>query len=198
MSYGTSAWRPWVLDEAQSYRCFQTAFELGFNFFDTADMYSRGVSEEVTGRAVREYSSRDQTIIATKAYYPTGDGPNDRGLSRKHLFDAIDSSLRRLGTDYIDLFQIHRWDSETPIEEIQGRKPVRVKSKTPLLSVALAMKEGSRGAAIVEDNEGKLAGIFTERHLVTKVDHSSQAWLDQSVDEVMDPNPKTIEKKGPE
>ena len=117
MSYGTSAWRPWVLDEAQSYRCFQTAFELGFNFFDTADMYSRGVSEEVTGRAVREYSSRDQTIIATKAYYPTGDGPNDRGLSRKHLFDAIDSSLRRLGTDYIDLFQIHRWDSETPIEE---------------------------------------------------------------------------------
>jgi CBS domain-containing protein len=84
--------------------------------------------------------------------------------------------------------------TETPIEEIQGRKPVRVKSKTPLLSVVLAMKEGSRGAAIVEDNEGKLAGIFTERHLVTKVDHSSQAWLDQSVEEVMDPNPKTIEE----
>ncbi len=117
MTYGTPAWRPWVLDEAQSRPFFRLALEAGINFFDTADMYSLGVSEEVTGRAVRELAARDQVVLATKAYYPVGKGPNDRGLSRKHLFDSIDQSLRRLGTDYVDLYQIHRWDSDTPIEE---------------------------------------------------------------------------------
>ena len=117
MTYGTPQWRPWVLDEAQSRPFFKRAIESGINFFDTADMYSRGVSEEVVGRALKEFTTRDQAVIATKVFYPMGSGPNDRGLSRKHIFDAIDASLGRLGTDHVDLYQIHRFDSATPIEE---------------------------------------------------------------------------------
>ena len=117
MTYGTPAWRPWVLDEAASRPFFARAIEHGLNFFDSADMYSRGVSEEVTGRALKDLARRDDLVIATKAFYPVVDGPNRRGLSRKHLFDAIDGSLRRLGTDYVDLYQIHRFDRDTPIEE---------------------------------------------------------------------------------
>ncbi len=117
MSYGTSKWRDWVLDEDESRPFFKRALELGINFFDTADMYSVGVSEEVTGRALRDFAQRDKIVIATKVYNPMSDDPNDRGLSRKHIMDAIDNSLRRLGTDYVDLYQIHRWDDETPIEE---------------------------------------------------------------------------------
>ncbi len=117
MTYGTSAWRSWVLDEAESRPFIRRALEHGFNFFDTADMYSRGASEGVLGRALRDFARRDQVIVATKVYYPMGDGPNDRGLSRKHIFDAIDASLGRLGTDYVDVYQIHRLDADTPIEE---------------------------------------------------------------------------------
>jgi aryl-alcohol dehydrogenase (NADP+) len=117
MTYGTPEWRPWILDEAASRPFFVRALEHGINFFDTADMYSRGVSEEVVGRALHELAGRDQVVIATKAFYPLRDGPNQRGLSRKHLFNAIDDSLRRLGTDYVDLYQIHRFDDDTPIEE---------------------------------------------------------------------------------
>lgn len=117
MSYGTPEWREWVLDEIESAPFFKRAIEQGVTFFDTADFYSNGVSEEVTGRAVKKFSSRDRVILATKVFYPMGTGPNDRGLSRKHILDAIDGSLRRLGTDYIDLYQIHRWDPVTPIDE---------------------------------------------------------------------------------
>lgn len=117
MTYGTPKWREWVLDEAASRPFFKQALEAGINFFDTADMYSIGVSEEVTGRALKDLAKRDQIILATKVYNPMGDGPNERGLSRKHIMDSIDASLRRLGTDYLDLYQIHRWDYETPIEE---------------------------------------------------------------------------------
>ncbi|MFO7320510.1 MAG: aldo/keto reductase [Chloroflexota bacterium] len=117
MSYGSSAWREWVLDEEESRPFIRRALEAGINFFDTADMYSNGMSEEVTGRALREFARREDVIIATKVYNPMGPGPNDRGLSRKHIMDAIDASLRRLGTDYVDLYQIHRFDYETPIEE---------------------------------------------------------------------------------
>jgi aryl-alcohol dehydrogenase (NADP+) len=117
MTYGTSAWRPWVLDEPESRPFLKRALDLGINFFDTADMYSRGVSEEVVGRALKDFTKRDQVVVATKAFYPMGDGPNDRGLSRKHLLQAIDASLRRLGVDYVDLYQIHRFDRETSIEE---------------------------------------------------------------------------------
>lgn len=117
MTYGTPAWRDWVLDEEASRPFIQRALELGINFFDTADMYSLGVSEEVVGRALRDFSKRDDVVIATKVYNPMGPGPNDRGLSRKHIMSAIDASLKRLGTDYVDLYQTHRWDAETPIEE---------------------------------------------------------------------------------
>ncbi|HVC18702.1 MAG TPA: aldo/keto reductase [Vicinamibacterales bacterium] len=117
MTYGTSAWRAWVLNEAESRPFIKRALEHGINFFDTADMYSRGVSEEVVGRALKDFATRDQVVIATKGFHAMGDGPNDRGNSRKHLFDAIDASLRRLGVDYVDLYQIHRWDYTTPIEE---------------------------------------------------------------------------------
>jgi aryl-alcohol dehydrogenase-like predicted oxidoreductase len=117
MTYGDPAWRPWILSEEQGRPFIRRALEHGINFFDTADMYSLGRSEEVLGRALRDFSSRHQVVIATKAYYQMSDDPNDRGLSRKHLLASIDGSLRRLGTDYVDLYQIHRWDAETPIDE---------------------------------------------------------------------------------
>jgi 1-deoxyxylulose-5-phosphate synthase len=117
MTYGTPDWRPWVLDEEASRPFFRRAIEHGINFFDTADMYSVGVSEEVTGRALKEFARREAVVIATKLYNPMSKDPNGRGLGRKHVFDAIDASLKRLGTDYVDLYQIHRFDYETPIEE---------------------------------------------------------------------------------
>lgn len=118
MTYGSSAWRPWVLDEEASRPLIRQALEAGINFFDTANMYSLGASEEVLGRALRDFGpARENVVIATKVFYPMGDGPNQRGLSRKHIMHAIDASLRRLGTDYVDLYQIHRFDEETPIEE---------------------------------------------------------------------------------
>ena len=117
MTYGTSKWREWVLDEEPSRAFIKQALELGINFFDTADVYSLGVSEQVVGRAFRDFAKRDQVVIATKVHGAMGQGPNDRGLSRKHIMDSIDASLSRLGTDYVDLYQIHRWDKETPIEE---------------------------------------------------------------------------------
>ncbi|MGA9177315.1 MAG: aldo/keto reductase [Desulfobacterales bacterium] len=129
MTYGTSQWRPWVLDEADARPIVQRAVELGVNFFDTADMYSAGASEELTGKFLREFTRRDEVVIATKVFFPVDIAfqgghadsapppPNIAGLSRKHIFEAVEASLKRLGIDYIDLYQIHRWDYETPIEE---------------------------------------------------------------------------------
>lgn len=117
MSYGTSQWRSWVLDEEPSRTYIKQALELGVNFFDTADMYARGASEQVLGRALRDFAKRDQVIITTKVFNRVGQGANDAGLSRKHILDSIDASLRRLGTDYVDIYMIHRWDYQTPIEE---------------------------------------------------------------------------------
>ena len=117
MTYGTPQWRPWILDEAASRPFYRRAIEAGINFFDTADMYSRGVSEEVLGRAMKDLARRDEVVIATKVFYPVEEYPNSGGLSRKHIMSAIDASLRRLGMDYVDLYQIHRADPETPIEE---------------------------------------------------------------------------------
>ena len=117
MTYGSPNWRAWVLPEADSRPFFKRAIEHGINFFDTADVYSIGVSEEITGRALKDFAKRHEVVIASKVHGKMGDAPNDKGLSRKHIFDSIDASLRRLGTDYVDLYQIHRWDSETPIEE---------------------------------------------------------------------------------
>ena len=117
MTYGSSKWRDWVLEEEQSAPFFRKAFESGINFYDTADMYSLGASEEVVGRAIREHARRDDVVLATKVNFAMSDDPNDRGLSRKHILSAIDRSLQRLGTDYVDLYQIHRFDPHTPIEE---------------------------------------------------------------------------------
>jgi aryl-alcohol dehydrogenase-like predicted oxidoreductase len=118
MTYGkpTDRW-PWALNEEQSRPFIHKALELGINFFDTADIYSYGVSEEVLGGALKDFARRDEVVLATKVFNPMGTGPNDKGLSRKHIFSAIDASLQRLETDYVDLYQIHRWDYETPIEE---------------------------------------------------------------------------------
>jgi aryl-alcohol dehydrogenase-like predicted oxidoreductase len=117
MTYGSSKWRPWVLDEADAMPFFQRAIEAGINFFDTADVYSQGESERVTGKALKEYARRHEVVIATKVNGPMGADANNRGLSRKHILDGIDRSLTRLGVDYVDLYQIHRFDYETPIEE---------------------------------------------------------------------------------
>lgn len=117
MSYGDPARDGWALNEEQSRPYIQRALELGINFFDTANVYSNGMSEEVTGRALRDFARRDEVVIATKVRFATGNGANNQGLSRKHILSAIDASLKRLGTDYVDLYQIHRWDYESPIEE---------------------------------------------------------------------------------
>src|SRR5580700_2495820 len=118
MTYGSPTWRDWMLDEAASLPFYRRALEAGINFFDTADIYSLGVSEEVTGRALKKFSAnREHIVVATKLCQPMGPSPNQRGLSRKHVMHAIDNSLRRLGMDYVDLYQIHRFDYQTPIEE---------------------------------------------------------------------------------
>jgi 1-deoxyxylulose-5-phosphate synthase len=119
MSYGSPAsqTQPWALPESESRPFIKQAVELGINFFDTANVYSGGASEEVLGRALKEYASRDGTVIATKLWGRMRPGPNGAGLSRKEIFTEIDASLRRLGTEYVDLYQIHRWDYATPIEE---------------------------------------------------------------------------------
>src|SRR5580698_9790338 len=118
MSYGDRTERAWHLDEPAAEQIVRRAMELGVTFFDTADMYSDGLTEEITGRLLRTlFGRREDYVLATKVYFPMGSGPNDRGLSRKHILAAVDASLRRLGTDYVDLYQIHRWDYQTPIEE---------------------------------------------------------------------------------
>ncbi|MDL1896856.1 aldo/keto reductase [Anaerolineae bacterium CFX7] len=117
MSYGSPAWRDWVLSAEDALPFVERALEMGINFFDTANVYSLGVSEEITGRTLRALTQRDEIVVATKVHGKMREGPNGRGLSRKHILNAIDDSLRRLGMDYVDLYQIHRWDQETPIEE---------------------------------------------------------------------------------
>jgi len=118
MTYGkpNDRWQ-WALNEDDSRPFIQKALELGINFFDTADVYSFGASEEVVGSALKDFARREEVVIATKVYNPMSSDPNDRGLSRKHIMSSIDASLRRLKTDYVDLYQIHRWDHKTPVEE---------------------------------------------------------------------------------
>lgn len=117
MTYGQHPTRPWALSEEDSRPFVRRALEAGINFFDTADAYGHGASEEVTGRALRDFARREEVVIATKVFFSWNDQPNQGGLSRKHILDSIDGSLRRLGTDYVDLYQIHRWDRQTPIAE---------------------------------------------------------------------------------
>jgi aryl-alcohol dehydrogenase-like predicted oxidoreductase len=117
MTYGDPKWRSWVLDEAAAQPFFRKAVEAGINFFDTSDMYSKGVSEEIVGRALKQYMRREEVVIASKVYYNVGDGPHMSGLSRKHIVQGCEASLKRLGVDAIDLYYIHRWDATVPIEE---------------------------------------------------------------------------------
>ncbi len=118
MSFGDPGWRDWVLPEEEAEPLVKAAAEGGVNFFDTANVYSLGVSEEITGNLLGKiFSRREDFVVATKVFFPMRSGPNDGGLSRGHIFDSVDASLSRLGLEYIDLYQIHRWDPETPIEE---------------------------------------------------------------------------------
>ena len=117
MTYGSTKWRDWVLEEEAARPFINEALERGINFFDTADVYSQGASEEILGRALKEFAMRHEVVIATKVSWRDGPGRQRRGLSRKHIMEAIDASLKRLGTDYVDLYQIHRFDPHTPMEE---------------------------------------------------------------------------------
>lgn len=127
MSYGDPQWRPWVLDEAAAEPFFRRAVEAGINFFDTADMYSLGVSEQVTGKWLRKYARLEECVIATKVFNPMGEGPNLRGLSRKHIQQGCEASLQRLGVDTIDLYYVHRFDQYTPIDETLAALDLLVK-----------------------------------------------------------------------
>ena len=118
MTYGSKKWREWILEEEEARPFVKRALDAGINFFDTADVYSLGASEEVLGKTLRHFKTkREDLVIATKVFNPMSDDPNNRGLSRKHIFDSIDASLRRLQMEHVDLYQIHRWDYATPIEE---------------------------------------------------------------------------------
>lgn len=128
MSMGSSAWKRWVLDEAESIPIRRRALDLGINFFDMADWYSLGHNEEVVGRNLLKMTSRDKLVLATKVFYPMSDDPNDRGLSREHIATSIDRSLKRIGTDYVDLYVIHAFDSETPVEETMEALHATVRS----------------------------------------------------------------------
>src|SRR5438552_11775542 len=140
MTYGSKQWRPWVLEEEEARPFIRQALEFGINYFDTADMYSVGKSEEVLGRALKDFGpGRERLVIATKVYMPMSDAPNDRGLSRKHIMHSIDNSLRRLDTDYVDLYQIHRFDSATPVEETLGALDDVVRAGKALYIGASAM-----------------------------------------------------------
>jgi aryl-alcohol dehydrogenase (NADP+) len=179
MTYGSKKWREWVLEEEESRPFIRRALELGINFFDTADMYSVGVSEEILGRALRDFGGgRDRMVIATKLFNPMGEDPNQRGLSRKHIHHAIDDSLRRLGVDYVDLYQIHRFDYSTPIEETLDALDAVVKSGKALYIGASSMfawqfakmlyKSGERGLSrfVTMQNHYNLIYREEEREMI--------------------------------
>jgi 1-deoxyxylulose-5-phosphate synthase len=154
MSFGGSSGREWILDERAAEPIVRRAIDAGVTFFDTADMYAGGASEVVTGRLVRRLISRDEAVVATKVFYPTTPGPNGGGLSRKHILSAIDASLGRLGLDYVDLYQIHRWDDQTPIEEtMQALDDVVRAGKARYLGAStMAAWQFVRAQAVAEQN----------------------------------------------
>jgi 1-deoxyxylulose-5-phosphate synthase len=166
MSYGTSQWRDWVLDEEDSRPFVRRALELGINFFDTANMYSRGMSEEVTGRALGDFARREEVVVATKVYFRTNDqDPNAGGLSRKHIMDAIDDSLRRLGMEYVDLYQIHRWDYTTPIEEtMEALHDVVKAGKARYIGASSMYAWQFAKAQIIADRNGWTRFISMQNH----------------------------------
>jgi aryl-alcohol dehydrogenase-like predicted oxidoreductase len=165
MSYGDPAWRAWVLPEDASRPFIRRALERGINFFDTADMYSLGASEDILGRALRDFTKREQVVIATKVFNPMSHDPNDRGLSRKHILAAIDASLRRLGTDYVDLYQIHRWDTDTPIEEtLQALHDVVRSGKVRYIGASSTMSWQFAKALYLADLHGWTRFVSMQNH----------------------------------
>ncbi len=175
MTYGAKSWRQWVLEEADSIPLIARAWELGINFFDTADMYSLGVSEEILGKALREIGiPRDKVVIATKVFNPMSDDPNHKGLGRKHIHHAINDSLRRLGTDYIDLYQIHRFDYETPVEEtmdaldrvVQDGKALYLGASSMYAWQLAKMQQAGRTKFVSMQNHYNLAYREEEREML--------------------------------
>src|SRR5262245_35585800 len=165
MSYRDRAWRPCVLDEGTARPFLQQALERGITVFATANMSSNGKSEEVLGRAIRDFAKRDAVVIATKVFYPMGPGPNDRGLSRKHVLSAIDASLKRLGMDYVDLYQIHRYDVETPIEEtVEALNDVVRSGKARFIGASSMYAWQFAQALAVSDRRGFARFISMQNH----------------------------------
>ena len=157
---------PWVLDEEASRPIIRHALEAGINFFDTANIYADGFSEEIVGRALMDFARRDEVVIATKAWGSWGKGPNQGGLSRKALFQAVDDSLRRLGTDYIDLYQIHRWDNETPIEEtLEALNDIIRAGKARCIGASSMHAWQFQKALMISDRNGWARFISTQNHL---------------------------------
>jgi 1-deoxyxylulose-5-phosphate synthase len=157
---------PWVLDEEASRPIIRRAVEAGINFFDTANVYAAGVSEEITGRALKDFARRDEVVIATKAWGAWGKGPNQGGLSRKALFQAIDDSLARLGTDYVDLYQIHRWDAETPIEEtLEALNDIVRAGKARYIGASSMYSWQFQKALALSDRHGWARFVSMQNHL---------------------------------
>lgn len=156
----------WVLDEARSRPVIQKALELGINFFDTANVYSLGVSEEILGRALKDFARRDEVVIATKVHGTMRKGPNGGGLSRKAILSEIDNSLKRLGTDYVDLYQIHRWDYMTPIEEtMEALSDVVRSGKARYLGASAMWAWQFQRALFVADTHGWSRFVSMQNHL---------------------------------
>ncbi len=165
MTYGDPGWRPWVLSEEAGRPFIKRALEHGINFFDTADMYSLGKSEEVLGRALKDFASREKVVVATKVYSPMSGDPNDRGLSRKHLLASIDGSLQRLGMEYVDLYQIHRWDAGTPIEEtLRGLEDIVRSGKARYIGASSMMSWQFAKALYVADQRGWTRFVSMQNH----------------------------------
>jgi aryl-alcohol dehydrogenase-like predicted oxidoreductase len=165
MTYGDPAWRPWVLPEDEGRPFIKRALESGVNFFDTADMYSFGRSEEILGRALKDFCRRDAVVIATKVHFPMSSDVNDRGLSRKHIIASIDGSLRRLGTDHVDLYQIHRWDPDTPIEEtLLALHDVVRAGKTRYIGASSMMSWQFAKALYLADRHGWTRFVSMQNH----------------------------------
>lgn len=157
---------PWVLDEAASRTILQRALEAGINFFDTANIYADGLSEEITGRALKDFARRDEVVVATKAWGAWGKGPNQGGLSRKALFQAVDDSLRRLGTDYIDLYQIHRWDNEVPIEEtLEALNDIVRSGKVRYIGASSMQAWQFQKALMISERHGWAKFVSMQNHL---------------------------------
>jgi 1-deoxyxylulose-5-phosphate synthase len=168
MSFGVAdRWiHQWVLDEEQSRLIIKKALELGINFFDTANVYSDGTSEEILGRALRDYANRDEIVIATKVYNRMHEGPNGAGLSRKAIMSEIDKSLKRLGTDYVDLYQIHRWDYHTPIEEtMEALHDVVKAGKTRYIGASAMYAWQFQKALYVAEKNGWTRFVSMQNHL---------------------------------